>query len=117
MQNLATTRRSSTRKFAEDNDIAVGDTIAILTPSDKTLDQRVVGLYEPPPFYPLLGGVSVTTETFDSAYDRPRNQFTFVNVPGAPSEATTEIARGRRGQFPDAVQTREDWITQQDEGL
>ena len=103
-------------KFAEDNDIAVGDTISILTPSGDVLDQRVRGLYEPPPFYPLLGGVSVTTETFDSYYDRPRNQFTFVNVPGDPTDATSQSLEAAVASFPDAkVQTREAWIDQQDE--
>jgi putative ABC transport system permease protein len=103
-------------KFAEDHDIAVGDTISILTPSGETLEQQVRGLYEPPPFYPLLGGVSVTTETFDGVYDRPRNQFTFVNVAGEPSGATTQSLEAAVASFPDAkVQTREAWIDQQDE--
>jgi putative ABC transport system permease protein len=116
VQNLTNDQVIVDAKFAEDHDIAVGDTISILTPSGETLEQQVVGLYEPPPFYPLLGGVSVTTETFDSAYDRPRNQFTFVNVPNGASTATTESLETAVAEFPDAkIQTREDWITQQDE--
>ena len=103
-------------KFAEDHDIAVGDTISVLTPSGTTIDQTVRGLYQPPPFYPLLGGVSVTKETFDTYYDRPRNQFTFVNVAGDPSDATTRSLEAAVAEFPDAkVQTREAWIDQQDE--
>ena len=103
-------------KFAEDNDIAVGDAITILTPSGQSIEQQVRGLYEPPPFYPLLGGVSVTTQTFDSYYERPRNQFTFVNVAGEPSDGTTEALTAAVADFPDAkVQTREAWIDQQDE--
>jgi putative ABC transport system permease protein len=102
--------------FAEDNDIAVGDTISILTPSGERLEQEVMGLYEPPPFYPLLGGVSVTKERFDSAYERPRNQFAFINVAGAPSDGTTAALEQAVAGFPDAnVQTREAWIDQQDE--
>ncbi|HXV56869.1 MAG TPA: FtsX-like permease family protein, partial [Gaiellaceae bacterium] len=102
--------------FAEDNDLAVGDTISVLTPSGETLEQQVRALYEPPPFYPLLGGVSVTTETFDSVYERPRNQFTFVNVAGGPSDGATESLTAAAASFPDAkVQTREAWIDQQDE--
>ena len=116
VQNLTNDQVIVDAKFAEDHDIAVGDTISVLTPSGETLEQQVVGLYEPPPFYPLLGGVSVTTETFDSAYERPRNQFTFVNVPNGPSTATTESLEAAVADYPDArIQTREDWITQQDE--
>jgi putative ABC transport system permease protein len=102
--------------FAEDNDIAVGDTIAVLIPSGETLKQEVMGLYEPPPFYPLLGGVSITKDRFDSAFERPRNQFTFVNVPGGPTDATTASLEGAVADFPDAkIQTRGAWIDQQDE--
>ena len=116
VQNLTNDQAIVDAKFAEDHDIAVGDTIRVLTPSGETLEQQVVGLYEPPPFYPLLGGVSVTTETFDSAYDRPRNQFTFVNTTGGPSDAATASLTAATANFPDAkVQTRADWITQQDE--
>ena len=116
VENLTNDQAIVDAKFAEDHDIAVGDTISVLTPSGETLEQQVVGLYEPPPFYPLLGGVSVTTETFDSAYERPRNQFTFVNVPNGPSTATTESLEAAVADYPDArIQTREDWITQQDE--
>lgn len=116
VQNLGPDEAIVDAKFAEDNDIAVGQTISVLTPSGQTLDQTVVGLYEPPPFYPLLGGVSVTTETFDSAYERPRNQFTFVNVSDGSTAATTASLESAVADFPDAkVQTREAWITQQDE--
>jgi ABC-type antimicrobial peptide transport system permease subunit len=102
--------------FAEDHDIAVGNTIAVLTPSGETLEQEVMGLYEPPPFYPLLGGVSITKERFDSVYERPRNQFTFINVAGGPTAATTTSLEKAVADFPDAkVQTRDAWIDQQDE--
>jgi putative ABC transport system permease protein len=102
--------------FAEDNDISVGQQISVLVPSGQTLDVDVMALYEPPPFYPLLGGVSVTKDTFDSVIDRPRNQFTFVNTTGGPSDAATEALTAATADFPDAkVQTRADWITQQDE--
>ncbi len=116
VRNLGPNQAIVDAKFAEDNDIAVGDTISILTPSNQTLDRQVVGLYEPPPFYPLLGGVSITTQTFDSYFERPRNQFTFVNVPGDPTDATTQSLEAAVAGFPDAkVQTREAWIDQQDQ--
>jgi putative ABC transport system permease protein len=114
--NLGPNQAIVDSKFAEDNDIAVGDMISVLTPSGETLERKVVALYEPPPFYPLLGGVSITTETFDSTFERPRNQFTFVEVPGDPTDATTASLEAAVANFPDAkVQTREAWITQQDQ--
>ena len=53
VQNLGPNDAIVDAKFAEDNNIQVGDTISILTPSGETLEQQVKGLYEPPPFYPL----------------------------------------------------------------
>ena len=74
------------------------------------------GIYEPPPFYPLLGTVSIEKASFDSLYERPRNQFTFVNVAGDPTDATQQELEQSLAGFPDAkVQTREAWITEQDQ--
>jgi ABC-type antimicrobial peptide transport system permease subunit len=88
----------------------------VVVASGETIDYEVTGLYEPPPFYPLLGAISLTTEAFDAAYERPRNQFTFVNVPGAPTDAATTSLEEAVADYPDAkIQTREAWITQQDE--
>ena len=117
VRNLDPNQAIVDAQFAEDNDIAVGDTISILTPRSATLERQVVGLYEPPPFYPPLPGRRlVTTQTFDSYFERPRNQFTFVNVPGEPTDATTESLEAAVASFPDAkVQTREAWIDQQDQ--
>jgi putative ABC transport system permease protein len=115
-QNLGDDEAIVDAKFAEDNGIAVGDTVSVLVASGETIDYEVTGLYEPPPFYPLLGAVSLTTSAFDEAYERPRNQFTFVNVPGAPTDATTASLERAVVDYPDAkIQTREAWITQQDE--
>jgi putative ABC transport system permease protein len=76
----------------------------------------VRGIYEAPPFYPLLGNVSIAASSFDSLYERPRNQFTFVNVAGEPTDASQKSLEQALAGFPDAkVQTREAWINQQDE--
>ena len=101
--------------FAEDEGLRLGSTVPLVTPSGKRVELQVKAIYEPPPFYPLLGSVSIPKATFDTLYERPRNQFTFANVPGDPDEAAkSALAAAVRG-FPDAkVQTREEWIDQQD---
>ena len=54
--------------------------------------------------------VSIPKATFDTLYERPRNQFTFVNG-GDRGALESALAA-----FPDAkLQTREEWITFQDE--
>jgi putative ABC transport system permease protein len=98
------------KDFAEDKGLTVGETFSLQVPSGERLPLRVVGIYKPPPFYPLLGNVSITKDTFDTLYERPRNQFTFVN--GGDRAALEQ----KLDAFPDAnLQTREEWITFQDE--
>jgi len=102
--------------FAEDTDLAVGDRFPLLVPSGERRTVVVRGIYEAPPFYPLLGNVSIAASSFDSLYERPRNQFTFVNVAGDPTAATQKGLEQALAAFPDAkVQSREAWIDQQDE--
>jgi putative ABC transport system permease protein len=102
--------------FAEEHDLAVGDRTMLLSASNRRLEIEVVAIYEPPPFYPILGSVSVSRETFDKLYDRPRNQFTFVNVSGDPDEAAHGALEKAVAEYPDAVvRSREDWIAKQDE--
>ncbi len=72
-------------------------------------------IYEPPPFYPLLGSVSIPIATFDSLHERPRNLFTFVSVPGDPATDAKASLAAVLADYPDAkVQTRGEWIAAQD---
>jgi putative ABC transport system permease protein len=104
------------KDFAENNDLRVGSPVSVLAPSGRTALLEVAGIYEPPPFYPILGAVSISKDTFDSLYDRPRNQYVMINVEGEPTPAVTKELEETVAGFPDAnVQTREDWIIQQDE--
>jgi putative ABC transport system permease protein len=105
-------------RFAEEKDLEVGETFPLLTPSGERFALEVKAIHEPPPFLPLLGSVSVTKATFDSLYERPRNQFTFVSVPGDPSASTKRSLAAALADFPDAkVQTRGEWVAAQDKDL
>jgi putative ABC transport system permease protein len=102
--------------FAEDHDLAVGDSVRVRTGTGERMTAEVRGIFRAPPFYPLLGGVTITIERFDRLYERPRNQFTFVNVPGDPDEAKQAQIEAAAAAFPDAkVQSRDAWIDQQDQ--
>jgi putative ABC transport system permease protein len=104
------------KDFAEDRGWEIGEPFQLLSASGKTVTLEVRATYNPPPFYQLLGSVSILKSTFDTLYDRPRNQFTFINVPGEPTPAAEEPLEQALATFPDAkVQTREAWITEQDE--
>jgi putative ABC transport system permease protein len=100
--------------FAEQKDLRVGEHFPLLTSSGERLELEVKAIYEPPPFYPLLGSVIITQAAFDSVFERPHNLFTFVNVPADPSEGTRRSLESALASFPDAkVQTRGEWITAQ----
>jgi putative ABC transport system permease protein len=101
--------------FAEEHGIAVGETVRLLSGSNRTTQVEIKAIYNPPPFYPMLGSISIPKATFDSLYERPRNQFTFVNVPGDPTDSKTEALEAAVAEYPDAkVHTREAWIDKQD---
>ncbi len=103
------------KDFAEDHALAIGDRFRLLSGSGRATDLVVKATYDPPPFYQLLGSVSISKTKFDELYDRPRNQFTFINVPGEPTAETQKPLEAALATFPDAkVQTREAWITEQD---
>jgi putative ABC transport system permease protein len=102
------------KDFADQKDLKVGSTFPLLTPDGQRTQLVVKGIYEPPPFFPILGEVSITQSLFDSLYERPQNSFVFVNVNGEPTAATTASLDAAVKEFPDAkVQTREGWIEQQ----
>jgi putative ABC transport system permease protein len=103
---------------AEDKNIAVGEKITVRSTDNKTKDFVVRGIYEGSPFYPLLGSASISQAAFDDLYDRPRNRFTLVNVPGAASPAAKDELESALEGFPDTrVFTRPEWIEKEDDEI
>ncbi len=100
---------------ADDKDLAVGDSFTVLTTDNNRRKFVVRGIYDGSPFYPLLGTASISQDAFDELYDRPRNRFTLINVPGAPGEAQKAGVESGLESFPDTrVQTRQEWIDKED---
>ena len=115
LKTLGTTNAIVSSNFAEDHDIEVGDVVTIRSTADRTAKVTVVGTFEPPPFYPLLESVNVSTELFDSLYDRPRNRWTWANVAGESSAANRAQMEQAIAGFPDTqLETREEWIERED---
>jgi putative ABC transport system permease protein len=104
------------KQFADDENLHVNDTFNLLSADgDETL-LTVRGIYEAPPFYPLLGSASILQSRFDELYQRPENAFTFLNTRGSTNEAVKSSLEAAVADFPDAkVQSREEWITAQDQ--
>jgi putative ABC transport system permease protein len=91
-----------TKSFADDRELAPGDSFPIETASGKTLDVTVQGIYDPSDLAALLGAVTISQEAFDAAFPRPRNLFTFVNVSGDTDEAAVSGLEQTVAGFPDA---------------
>ncbi len=103
---------------ADDKDLAVGDSFTVLTTDNERREFVVRGIYDGSPFYPLLGTASISQGAFDELYDRPRNRFTLINVPGGPGEAQKAGVESGLESFPDTrVQTRQEWIDKEDEEI
>jgi ABC-type antimicrobial peptide transport system permease subunit len=115
LATLGTTKAVVSSNYAEDHDISVGDVLTLRSTADRSAEVTVVGTFEPPPFYPLIESVNVSTELFDSLYDRPRNRWTWANVPGEPSDANRAQMEAAIAGFPDTqLETREEWIDRED---
>jgi ABC-type antimicrobial peptide transport system permease subunit len=115
LATLGTENAVVSSNYAEDHDLSVGDVLTIRSTADRTADVTVVGTFEPAPFYPLLDSVNVSTELFDSLYDRPRNQRTLANVPGEPSDESRAQMEEAISGFPDTqIETREEWIQREE---
>jgi putative ABC transport system permease protein len=114
LASLNSTDAIVSKSFADEKHLTVGETMSFLSADRKRTTLIVRGIYEPPPFYPILGDVSIRKSTFDSLYERPRDEFVFVNS-AQTSPATTKALEREVKNFPDAkVLTRSAWIDEQD---
>jgi putative ABC transport system permease protein len=86
-----------TESFADERDLTVGGRFPVETASGKTVELVVRGIYDPSDLAALLGPVTMSQETFDANFPRPRDLFTFVNTSGN-AEALEQTVAG----FPDA---------------
>ena len=86
--------------FANDEGLRVGSRFLLETASGERVELEVKGLYEAPPFWEMLGKVAIDVETFDAAFQDPRNLYTFVAMPGGASDASEEALRAALEPFP-----------------
>ena len=114
LATLGRTNAIVSSNYAEDHDIQVGDRLSLVSTAERRAEVEVVGTFEPPPFYPLLESVNVSTELFDSLYDRPRNRWTWAN--GDTSDGARAQMEQAISGFPDTqLETREEWIQREDQ--
>jgi putative ABC transport system permease protein len=104
--------------LADDEDLGVGDSVTVRAPTGRQQRFVIRGVYDPVPFYPLLGNVAIANSQFDSLFDQERNRFTFITLRGETTEAAKDSVEQAVAEYPDArVQTRADWIDKEDQEM
>ena len=86
--------------FANDHKLSVGESFSVLTPAGKTADLTVKGIYEAPPFFKMLGEVTMPVKTFDSVFESPKNLYTFVNTEGGATPEAEQQLQNALAPFP-----------------
>jgi putative ABC transport system permease protein len=118
LADIGTTGALVSANYADDHGMEIGTRLRLVSTDNRTADARIVGIYEPHPFYPLLESVTVSAELFDELYERPQNRWTWANVGGEPSDASKAQLEEAVAGFPDAqVETREEWIEREDDDI
>jgi putative ABC transport system permease protein len=98
--------------YAEDAHLRVGSTVVVKSPSGESRTLTVRGIYDPPEQGALLGELSMSQATFDSAFAQPKNRFTFLDADAsqarsikAATEQFNDVAYHTGAAYPkDATQ-------------
>ena len=87
--------------FAKNHDLAAGSPFLLLTPTGKTLDLTVKGIFKPPAGGSPFGPVTISSATFDANYTQPKNIFTFVTMKGGVTDANTKALNASARGIPE----------------
>jgi putative ABC transport system permease protein len=98
------------KRFADDHSLEIGSPLTVKTPTGTAMQLHVDGIVDPPKGGSAFGQVSVSVATFDRSFADHRNQFTFVNLRGGPTQANTARLKQSLAAFPAAVvETRDEF--------
>jgi putative ABC transport system permease protein len=104
--------------YAEDHELSVGSPIDVLFPSGDTKTLKVAGIFDPPEGGSPFGTITMSSATFDSYFEQPKNLFVFITMAGGESEANTAALAAALDDFPNAkLQDREEFKDNQASGL
>jgi putative ABC transport system permease protein len=97
VQALAPGRAIVRHDFAKSKHLAVGDQLTI-TVGGRHVRDRVVAVYSPPVFDPLLGQVLIDQHSFDEAFPHPQDLYTFLKVNHTSDASAVALGRHLAGQ-------------------
>ena len=76
------------RSFAKKHGLRLGEALTLRTPAGKPIHLHVVGIFQPPRMYELLGGIVISQHAFDRNFARPGNSLTLID--GSVTKAQLE---------------------------
>jgi putative ABC transport system permease protein len=88
--------------FADNHDLTVGQSLVLITPTGDTIGLVVKGIFEPPAGGSPFGPVTISSATFDTYYENPKNVYSFVTMQGGVTEANTAALETQLADFPNA---------------
>jgi ABC-type antimicrobial peptide transport system permease subunit len=106
--------------YANDNNLKVGSVFKITNGNGEARTLRVVGIHDPPAdeLDPLYGPIGIGQATFDAAFPRPKDQFTFIQTRHGESPAQTQRIDQSLAAFPDVkLSTRAKFIDDRVAGI
>ena len=104
--------------WAKDRNLTVGSPVKLLTPSGKTLDTKIEGIFDEPTGGSPFGNVNISSEAFDANYEQPTNSYTFLNMRGGVTDENTARLNLALTDFPNAkVQDQQEFKDNQVAGL
>jgi putative ABC transport system permease protein len=65
----------------------------------------------------VLGSIAISQRAFDSAFDRPQNAYTFLNVRGGATAESTQALKAALAVSDAKVATRSDWVDTRAKGV
>ena len=99
-----------TDRYADDESLEVGSTLRLDTPTGKTLDLRVEGIFDEPKGGSPFGVISISKDAFDDAFASHDNDMTLLNIAGGPNDENTAALESSVAAFPDVeVETRDEF--------
>jgi putative ABC transport system permease protein len=106
------------KDYAKKHHLTAGSPIAVETPTGKTMNLVLKGIFTPPKGGSPYGDVTISTERFDHEYQNPQNVYAFVDVAGGVTAANTAKLTNALKAFPDAkVATESQFKKNQEKGI
>jgi putative ABC transport system permease protein len=118
MESLGRDGAFTDSDFAKSHHLVVGSPVSLLFPSGEQRTFRIKGIFDPPNGGSPFGVITISSATFDSVFQSPKNLFVFITTRGGVSDANTAKLDRALTSFPNAkLQDRNEFKDNQFSGI